>query len=343
MTKLGNVRLADIAKRAGVSVSAVSKALSGSTELRADTRERICALAREMGYGPAAPAAESKLLGVVLPNMDNPYYASILQGITEGAREYGYTSVVAASQDSVREEEAALRHLTALPIQGLLAVPVRVDSYAAITQPTVLLSRFPYRELTATRAFPVAAGSYSYIVCDDCEGQRLAARALLDHGLREIYLLLGAAGSENADAYKTYARLEGYQQALSEGDIPYDARRVRFDVTTPRECYAAVRSICREASAFPIGICVTNDYAALGAIAAVRDCGRSIPEDVALVGYDDIEQSAFFSPPLTTVHLPNKEIGRYGIRHLHEVLQGGPRTGLSTILLPYLQPRQSTE
>ena len=336
---MGNVRLADIAKRAGVSVSAVSKALSGSTELRADTRERICALAREMGYRPAAAPATAKLLGVVLPNMDNPYYANILQGITAGAREYGYTVALAASRDSMGEEEAALHQLAALPVQGFLAVPVRVESYAALTQPTVLLSRFPYRELTATPSFPITADSHSYIVCDDCEGQRLAAKALLDRGLREIYLLLGAAGSENADAYKTYVRLEGYQQALAEGGIPYDARKVRFDVTTPKECYHAVRQICRDA-AFPIGLCVTNDYAALGAISAVRDCGRSIPEDVALVGYDDIAQSAFFSPPLTTVHLPNREIGHHGVRSLHEILQGGG-AGPSTILLPYLQTRQS--
>ena len=342
------VRLVDIARAANVSVSAVSKALADSPEIGAETKNRIREIAESMGYCSNTLArslrlGKSNLLGVIVPNNDNPYYSSILQGISEKAREQGYTIIIANSNENAEDEIAAIRSLIAIPVAGILAVPVDLANYEGLQVHLVFLSRFPYRESSSPLSDRSLAHKFSYVVNDDFEGQRLAAACLLDRGIQKVYLLLDTNDPRNTSSFKTYIRLDGYKRALKDAGVPYDPSRVFFNINSIEACYETVLEICSRVSGDRIGICVINDYFSIGAISAINKCGLSIPDQVSIVGYDDVELAQYFLPPLTTVHAANKELGRYGTMHLFHLLNESCDTkqNVSTILSPYLKVRRS--
>lgn len=346
---MANVRLADIAAATGLSVSGVSKALANSSEIGEKTRRRVQQTAAAMGYHSNTFArslrlGSSNLIGVVIPRNDNPFYSGILQGISETLSAYGYTMTVTTSGDTMQGESAALASLLSIPVSGILTVPFALENYQSTVPPVVFMSRYPYRDCDAFAQFHALQPDDNYVVNDDFEGQRLATQHLLAQGFRKIYLFIDAVDPQSLGTYKALMRLNGYRVGCERMGIAYDSRRVFMQIDSPAICYSTARMLCEENPGGGFAICATNDYVAMAALAAIRECGLRVPEQVAVVGYDGIEWGAYYTPQLSTVQLANKEIGVCAAQHLHLRLCGQMDSvqRLTTVLNPSLLKRQST-
>lgn len=343
-----NVRLVDIAKATNLSPSAVSKALSNSSDISPETKAKVHETAERMGYHSNSFArllrsGKNNLIGVIVPNNANPFYSSIVHGIEEKAKENKFTIIISNSGETSEGEAAAIDSMLSIPVGGILAAPVDLANYERLNTNLVLLSRFPYKKIPVPKNLSVNAEDFNFVVNDDFEGQRLATRHLLERGLSDIYILLDSNDANNISTYKTFVRLEGYKNALAEHGVAFDPFKVHFNVRSPDACYHVVKSICAACSG-PIGICVTNDYVSLGAYKAVHDYGFCIPGQIHITGYDDVEMSQYLSPSLSSVHSANKELGMYASMHIINLITGtlDAKQRISMVLQPYFVARQSS-
>jgi len=178
---------------------------------------------------------------------------------------------------------------------------------------------------------------------DDFEGQRIATEHLIDKGLRDIYLCLDTNSLDTVRGVKTRIRLEGYRNALEIAGIPYDKNKVLFNINSTENGYNCAKKLCSEV-AMPFGLCLTNDRTAMGAHRAFKEMGVLVPEDVKMVGYDDIELAAYLTPALTTVHSAKYSMGVQGATQLIDLINGRYKGQQRThiILGPYLVCRETT-
>ncbi len=341
------VRLKDVAMAAGVSVSAVSKALLGKAEINPKTAEKIIRVAAEIGYYPNSAARSLRLgktcrIGVILPNFTNAY-SGILRGCEETAKRFGYTTVVLNYDDDDALEIERINTLISMPVDGILAVPADIKLYRDKPIPTVFISRYPYRTVKG-----ITSESHDdlrkdhCVISDDYEGQRIATEHLLKCRGANLYIMLGTRNIHSAAGIKNYIRLDGYKKGLSDAGIPFDESRVIMDVDTIEEGYRAGLALCKRAST-PFGVALTNDLVSAGVLRALAETRLRVPEDVCVVGYDDIDICAYYNPPLTTVHCTKKTIGTYAMQQIQNIIGGtGADSGVKMVLQPHLVFRNST-
>lgn len=342
------IRLIDIAKAAGVSVSSVSKALKNSDEIPPATREKIMNVARELGYRPNFTArslrlGRTNLLGILIPDNTNSYYSTILKGIESKARSFGLSTIIANTNENAEEEKNVLNTFLSLPVDGLLSIPVHLDNYKNIKIPLVYISRYPLNHQGALFDSQAAVADSNYVLCNDSQGQFLAARHLIDCGLRQIYLFLGEQSASTVAGVKSQLRLSGFKQALSESGYPFQPSQVLYQINNCENAYQAASVLC-ETAVLPFGICLTNDMTAPGAISAINKHNLRIPEDVQLVGYDNIDLSQFFTPSLTTVHLAKQSMGENGVTLINDIISKNTpaQAKIHTVFEPFLVTRDST-
>jgi DNA-binding LacI/PurR family transcriptional regulator len=292
----------DIAKRAGVSHSTVSRALRGSSLISTETAERIRQAALELGYHPSAVARSLKTnstraLGVVVSNIDDPFFSEILQGIEETAQAAGYSLFIAASQcDPAREQkivQAMMEHRT----DGVIICSTPFGSQQ-------------HRELL-TNGRPIvfinhqAAEEYPYSIChDDVDGSRQITRHLIDLGHQRIaYLGNSLSGRTTRD------RQAGYQQEmeLAGRTVPpeyiYDAPG-----SDPETGFTSLNHFL-DLPQRPTALVCFNDMLAIGVLKGLQQAGYRVPDDFSVAGFDNIVFSAYTNPPLTTFDQPKRFLG----------------------------------
>lgn len=340
------VRLVDIAAAAGVSASAVSKALKNSPEIPPATRKKILDTANALGYRPNFIArslrlGRTNLLGILIPDNTNPYYSCILKGIETKGRALGFTTIIANTNENADDEADALSTFQSLPVDGILTVPVSFENYAAVTTPLVFLSRYP---LPKTHSSQDAGSDNNYVMSDDRKGQYLAVSHLIECGIRDIYIFLDESDSRFVSGAKTQIRLSGFQSALADAGYKFDKTHVIYQISTFEAAFRAVSELCVRAKP-PFGICLTNDAVAIGALNAIHACNLRIPEDVQVVGYDDIDLSQFLVPPLTTVHSAKQSIGETGVSLIRDIInsESQQRAKAHMVFEPFLVQRSSTK
>lgn len=338
------VRLKDIAEKAGVSISAVSKALQGSSEIPDETASKITKIANELGYHPNNSARSLRLgksmrIGVIVPN--NGYsYNQVLNGIDAAIRKYGYTSVLINSQDDPELEKSAIRELLSMPVDGIIAVPNYMSNYDSLRIPIVFISRYPYYPLPDVPSRPA---DESYVITNDYMGQKLAAAHMISCCGENQFLLLGSNDLNSVAGIKERIRLEGYRAALQEANLPYHPDRVIFGADSLTNAYALCMDLCQKAKP-PFGLCVTNDYIAIGIMRAIYASGLRIPEDVSVIGFDDFDISEYLNPPLTTVHCSRYSLGSHAVHQIMDLLSNkGLKQTIRTVLQPELVIRSSTK
>ncbi len=337
------IRLKDISKQSGFSVSTVSKALLGKADIGEETRKQVISIARDMGYKPNSMArylrlGQTNLIGIIIPDNRNPYYSLILKEIENIARQHGYITIIANADEEEELERTVLDTLLSLSVDGIIAVPAYLDNYADVTVPTIFISRFPYRavsrkELVKTK-YEVNR-DHSYVVNDDYYGQKLAAAHLMDSHGNNVYLMLGSIDSICSTVIKDSIRLDGYYDALMERMLPFDPDKILLHSETIQSTYESTLALCRRATP-PFGICLYNDRVALGAIRAIHDCGLRIPQDVSVIGFDDLEFSSYSTPRLSTIRSAKFSMGSHATLQLIKML--GQETDEPQIVHTALQP-----
>jgi LacI family transcriptional regulator len=316
----------DVASHAGVSHQTVSRVINGHPSVSEPTRDKVLATISTLGYVPSPMARglisnRTHSIGIVAEDISDQTFARWVAGAERAARARGYYLMI-GSVEPEDDERGYLRLMIERRVEGLL-----------LARPSVLL---PLSELEPVMAagVPIVSVGTSHphgiaIDVDNRQGGYDATRHLIAHGHRGIATILGPA-----DWPSTAARLEGYRAALEEADIPYDASLVVQGADWGLESGRAAAAELRARGAQLTALFAHSDLIAFGAMRELRLAGLSIPDDVSVVGYDDLPVAAYVDPPLTTVHQPMEELGALAASLLLDQLAGNGAQDAQTHLLP---------
>ncbi len=311
--------MTDIAKLAGVSQSTVSLVINqmSGAKVSAETRKRVLRIAREIGYpverhGHGSDSPQQRNLIVYLTDelSTSPHAMQTIDGARDAAWEHDCLLSVFATRSDPEYESAVLGRMLANP--ALLGVVYATIFTRAVTVPA-LLAPIP----TVLLNCHTKDRLYSSVVPSEVLGGFAATTHLLDAGHRRIGLVNGEGWIEAAAE-----RLKGYRQALSTRDIPFDPTLVREGDWQVSSGHEHALSLLRLPDP-PTALFCANDLMAVGALEAVTELGLAVPENVSVVGYDDQDIARYTQPPLTTVLLPNYEMGRWAAESLIAQVNGG--------------------
>jgi len=328
------VTIKDVARAAGVSPATVSRALNDSPLLRDETKDRIRRLSIELGYernelARALVKGVSGAVGLVIPDITNPFFADIARGVEETARARGYGVLLATTEGDLELEKSHLHLLRRKRVDGLLLTSVtaedpHVENLIRADIPFVLVSR-----LVRTLDAP-------FVVGDDQRGARLAVEHLISIGHRRIGFIGGPE-----DVQSSQDRMGAYQTVLTEQGLPIRRGWAVFASFTQEAGREWGRTLLSRKDR-PTAIFAANDLIALGVMEAAEEHGLRIPEDLSLVGYNNISYAALPRIQLTTVAQPTLEMGRIAAEYLLDVIGGNRRRRLRKVLLPHLVVRSTT-
>ena len=303
-----------VAEKAEVSVNTASRAINNKPDINEETKKRVLQIAKELGYirNAAAVALRTKktgTIGVVIADNRNPFYAEVLNGMEEAAREKNYHIILTNTQRDYKKEEEAINLLLAKRVDGLLITPVQdkdddIKNLIDANIPFVVVGRdFENIEVDA-------------IYNDEVKGGFLATEYLIKKGHKRIALIDGFL-------YKSPAkgRLEGYKKALNKYRISLDESLISVGDINIEDGHERTKQMLEKDLNFT-AIFVYNDMMAFGAMQAIKEKGLRIPEDIGLVGYDDIPFSSLISPALTTIRLKKQDLGVESVKLLLSRING---------------------
>jgi LacI family transcriptional regulator len=326
------VTLLDVARAAGTSPSTASRAISGKGYVSADARARLLEAAERLGYVPNASARtlkqkRSRVVGVVVSDLGNQFYGRLAAAIEQTLREADYQMILLGDNSAAGEELDGVRTFLAMRAPGVIMTPVGRDASA-------LLARHGVPVVEVDRR--LARQRCDSVVIDNERGAREATKHLLDAGHRRIALLV-AATSWTSDA----GRLKGFRQAHQRAGVRVDddlILRVPFHDPNAEQRIAALLSRRRA----PTAVFAANNLLAEQAWHAARELGLRLPDDVSLVGFDDVQWMGMVSPGITAVAQPTEELGRRAASLLLRRLEDPERPPSLERLQPTLIVRGST-
>ncbi len=298
--------IVDVAREAGVSISTVSHVVNGTRPVREPTRQRVIDAIARTGYTPNSSAralkrARTESIGLVVSDIENPFFTDVIGGVEAEAREAGYTLLLAnAAEDPARQAEA-IRVLHERRVDGLMvALAAGSDSEAiphlsGLGLPVVLIDR-------------LAADGLDQVGVENEAPTAELVRHLASVGHRRIAMVAGLPGIST-----TEERVRGYRLGLEQSGIEFDPALVCQGGSRPEQAEHAVMDVM-SLDDRPTAFVSANNLMTLGVLRAIETLGLRVPEDVALVSYDDFSWADLFSPRLTTVAQPTEAIGREAMR-----------------------------
>ncbi|MBQ1087651.1 LacI family DNA-binding transcriptional regulator [Streptomyces sp. B93] len=322
--------MADVARSAGVSVATVSHVLNGTRPVLPHTRQAVLDAIDALGYTPNTLArslvtARTHSIGLAVSAISNPYFTEILQGVEAAALDSGYSLLIADPHDDPRHERKVVQLLHERRVDGMIVAP-SADPRELLAYlgrhnvPTVLLDRL---------VDPPAGSAprFDQVCAENAEPTAGLVTHLTGLGHRRIGLVAGLPGLST-----TSERVSGYRHGLAAAGLPHDERLVVHgdsDAAGGERATAALLSL----AAPPTALVTANNAMTIGALRALRDRGLSVPDDIALCCFDDFAWADLFSPRLTAVAQPSKELGAEAVRILLERL-AAPDRPAKTVRLP---------
>ncbi|MFN8224439.1 MAG: LacI family DNA-binding transcriptional regulator [Gaiellales bacterium] len=314
--------IAEVARRAGVSPTTVSHALSGRRHVAPATRRCIEQAARDLRYRPNAVARSlrtrrSLTASLIIPDISNPFYPRLARGLQDTLAAAGYHTLVCNTDRIAANELEYVVDVVNRQVDGVVVVAFHLT--------TDDLREVPLADVPFVSVGPrLDHAAIDVVSSGDASGARDATRHLLTRG-HTVGMIGGPAGLPPSEI-----RAEGYRQALAEAGVELRSDWIATGDFTHEGGVIAARELLEQADR-PSAIFCANDLMAIGAMSVARELRLRIPEDIALVGYDDIDAAALVSPGLTTVLNPADEVGVTAGRLLLERMQGyeGPRRNLA--------------
>lgn len=301
----------DIAKKCGVSITTVSRALRNKGEISPETKERILKIADEMEYSANIPArvlagGKSNTIGLIVADNSNPYFAKLILGIEDIAKENDFGVILYNTNEDPELEMQAHRMLIEKRVDGLIITSLRTGKDPLISLqkkgiPFVLLNRY------------VESFKTDWVRSDNEYGAYSLTKLLCSLGHKRI---LHITGSEEISSVRE--RIIGYKKALKEVDIDFDPNLIYHCDLKLDGGYRCAQRALSELDPIPTAIFAYSDVIAVGVMKTLHENHIRIPEDIALVGYDNIDYSEFLEPSLTTVDQFAYEIGQKGMEILLE-------------------------
>lgn len=296
------VTVLDVARLANVSVSTVSRILNGSARVSAEKRDAVESAIRTLDFRPNLFARGLKVgttmtVGVLTQDIESPFFTRVMRGVEDALSGTGYAPIIVSGHWDAREEEERVRLLMARRVDGIVIITGRLEDATvrelAQRQPIVMAGR------------EVEARNVRSVYFDQEYGGYLATRHLLSMGHRRIAFISGVR--DHMDAQRRFA---GYCRALQEAGLAYEEALVQQGDFTESGGVLAMTRLLDSQQHFT-AVFAANDQTALGAHLVMHRRGIRVPDDVSLVGFDDLPVAAYLTPPLTTVRQPLFEMGSY--------------------------------
>jgi DNA-binding LacI/PurR family transcriptional regulator len=323
----------DVARLAGVSTATVSRALNGTGQIAPATRTAIEAAVEQLGYRPNTIARSlvtksTQTIAFLLPDITNPFYAALASSIQRLADKRDHLMLLCTTESDPEQEEKYLNHLRAKQVDGalvdgLVLPPDRIARFVAEGFPIVCLDR------------DIDSPAVPLVQVDNRLGARIATEHLLSLGHTRIAHITGARLRISEE------RVAGYREALADAGIAPDPRLVAVGSFSEEGGYEATRALLESGTEFT-ALFAANDLSAVGALNAISTSGRRVPDDISVVGFDDVPLAAFTAPPLTTIHQPAEEIAQQATEILFGLVHGRKVRRLRYLLEPRLVVRAST-
>lgn len=299
------VTLKDVGKAAGVSTASVSKVLNGDySKVSEETKERILKAAKTLKYRPNRIArglakSQTRIIGLLIPDISNPYYADLSKGVEEEAERNNYNLILCNSLDNNAKEYKYINMLIEYNVDGVILTSMM--SFNEKSEKALMDFSIPY--VTLDRAVP---NSFISFFSNGQRGTYLATEYLIKLGHREIAFV---GGEPENIVLGENQRVLGYQSALVAHNLPNPLHRIRSGKYTIDTGYQQTLALLQEDANITAIVCA-NDLVAFGAIKASRELDKRVPEDVSVTGYDDIVLSSFFEPRLTTIRQDSYILGK---------------------------------
>jgi LacI family transcriptional regulator len=327
------VTIKEIAKELGVAPSTVSRALRNHPAISARTKQLVHQTAEKMGYRPNILARglatrRSYTIGLVVLDISNPFYAEVAEGVEEVVSSYGYSLLLCSSGYDPEKEKKYISLLRDRRVEGIIitCLNVSLPHIQDLWQngpPFVPIDWFPAENPCVTT--------------NNVEGAKQAVEHLISLGHRNIAYLAGPSQLPGA-----MDRVEGYKKALKRYGIPFREELVLYGHSTAKDGYKGFMELINREIDFTALFCA-NDVVAVGTMRAAQENGIRIPDDISLVGYDDIEIASLLSVPLTTVWQPRKEQGEMAAKILMDILIKKERILQKVVMEQKLIIRMSTK
>lgn len=316
----------DVAKHAGVGSITVSRVINNSGYISPETRERVQKAITDLGYVPNTLARSlrsrrTNTVALIITDITNPFFTTLARGVEDAANEAGYTVIFCNTDESAAKEEKYLNVLLQKQVDGLLLVPAQcsVNTIRQIMKhgtPVVVLDRrIPEVDVDTVR-------------CDALDGAYQLTRYLISLGHRQIAVMSGAVGISTADD-----RVTGYRMALEEAGITVAEDYLFRGDFTPESGYSMTRQALK-LPLRPTALIAANNFITIGAMKALQEVGLDVPEDIALVGFDDLPPALVTFPFFTVASQPAYEMGTRAMKLLLQRLEGNELDHFQEIILP---------
>jgi LacI family transcriptional regulator len=325
--KKKEVTIYDISRALNISASTVSRGLNNSSQVRKEVRRKIIQVANKMGYQPNKFASSLRLkrtrsLGVVIPRIDSHFMSTVISGMETVAKQEGYQLLISQSEESASLEAENIQALYKGRVDGFLV---------SLTCKTKNLEHF---QNVFRKDIPIVFFDRVFcqcncicIVIDNFKAGYDATQHLIDQGCRKIVCV---TGNLNRNVYND--RFRGFRLALSDNSVPYDESLLIVTNLSDSSGEMILRELEKH-EAMPDGIFTANDSSAVSAICELKKAGYRVPEDIAVVGFNDDPVSRVVEPNLTTVHYPGREMGEIAASTMIKILEGTQYEKVNTIIL----------
>ena len=308
------VTMRDVAQKAGVSIKTVSRVVNNQGEISEATRQQVLAVIEELGYRPSRLARalvtrQTHTVGLLVSDITNPFFPKVARGIMDVAQSKGYNTFLCNTDGNAEQELSLLESLADHGVDGIICYPTynsdeNLNAFVKTYGPVVVINHF------------FDHPNVSQIIVNNSQGARLAVDHLVDKGHTAIAMLTGVRDP----SLDNVRRIQGFREALEANNLPVNETwLVPSDAPTYDCGYEGAKKLLVEQPQVT-AIFAYNDLLALGALQACRELGRRIPEDIAIVGFDDIVWATQSVPALTTVRIDKYELGRQATNRLFDML-----------------------
>ena len=308
------VTMRDVAHKAQVSIKTVSRVVNKQGEVAAETRQRVLAAIEELGYRPSKVARalvtrRTDTFGLILSDITNPFFSELACGVLNAAQAKGYDVFLCNSGARVDAEMRALYSLVDHNVDGVVIFPSwrnieRLKVFADRNRPLVVINRFLEEHPGIGR-----------IWTDNFRGAKLAVDYLVSKGHTAIGMLAGYNSSP-----QIMQRVKGFREALGDHGLPVVDEWITTCIPVMKHGYRAARRLLTRHAQIT-ALFAYNDLLAVGAIQACQELGRRVPDDCAIVGFDDIQLASLVTPALTTIYIDKFELGRQAVTRLAQLLE----------------------
>ena len=301
------ITIEDVAKRAGVSKGTVSAVMNARNTVKPETRDHVLAVMKELHFRPQGIARnlrngnQDKSIGIIIKDLNYPFYTTIATGVRDYASSKGYSLLITSSENNHQSEKRISQLFSAKDIKGAIIAPL-VEGTAEIEHLFKLkMINYPFVLLEDVKGIQA-----NVVTIDNSNAIRKAVKYLMDCGHSRIVHFAGPPTSSH-----TQERIEGFRRAFSESTLAFNEEMIVSIGSRHEESYGNTLSYFRKKARkeFPTAIVCFNDQQALAILTALKELNIRVPDDISIIGNDDISYARIYPVPLTTIRAPQREIG----------------------------------